>query len=97
VPYGRERDASAPLPRGRETLCPLPVRATIIGADARRVGRVDFFVAGRAVGSDLRAPYARTIARRHLRTKATLVRALVFLGDGQRVTLDRLARRCVRA
>ncbi|MEA2469213.1 MAG: hypothetical protein QOE38_211, partial [Thermoleophilaceae bacterium] len=70
-------------------------RATVFGADLRRVKRVSFRVGKRRAGTDRLRPFSRRLrvgsGRRGVR-----VRALVVLVDGRKVTLSRPVRPCSR-
>jgi N-acetylglucosamine-6-sulfatase len=70
------------------------VRATLAGADAQRIVRVEFRVGGRIARADVRAPFAATIQLKTLSRRGTTVRLRASLGDGHVVTYDRTIRRC---
>jgi hypothetical protein len=64
-------------------------RATLGGADARSVTRVDWFYRGRPAGADRRAPFSVTLPRAR-----GAIRANATLSDGRRATYDRVSAAC---
>jgi N-acetylglucosamine-6-sulfatase len=70
-----------------------PVAVRVAGAGAPRVFRVDFYAGSRRVAQDRRAPFAKAVPLRFLRS-ATGVRALAFLKDSRLATLDWRVRAC---
>jgi hypothetical protein len=70
--------------------------ASLDGADARLVARVDVAVGGIRRVIDVNAPYeAELRARLFLPSRfTTLVRARAYLADGRVVTYDRRVKRC---
>lgn len=70
-------------------------RATVFGADLRRVKRVSFRVGKRRAGTDRRVPFSRRL-RVGSGRGGVRVRALVVLLDGRKATLSRPVRPCSR-
>jgi hypothetical protein len=69
------------------------VRATVTGPDRGLVRRADFKLDGLRAGADRRAPFARTVSLVLVdRRRAHVIRAIVRLEDGTRVTLRRTLR-----
>ena len=66
--------------------------ARITGWDQRLVRYVDFVAAGRELARDEQAPFEQTLAPES--TSRTRLRAVAFLTDGRRVTLDKVAAPC---
>jgi hypothetical protein len=73
-----------------------PVRATVVGRDARHAAAATFFSRGRRVGGDRRRPLSRVVDRRRHRGRSHVhrVRARVRLDDGRRVRLVARYRAC---
>jgi N-acetylglucosamine-6-sulfatase len=69
------------------------VRVLLEGADVASVARADFFIRGRRVARDRKAPYRVVLAAQRFRT-ARVVRVRAVLGDGRMLTLQRVVRRC---
>jgi hypothetical protein len=106
--YRRPGTASAAPPPPREDAAPsarprlrlaatwrrCSVRVRLVGADRRRVRRVDLRARGRVVRRDARAPFALRVSARRARS----VRAVGILDDGTRVALRIPGRRarCTR-
>jgi hypothetical protein len=72
------------------------VRATVIGADARLIRRVDFQLGRRRVARDSRAPFSRRFRVGSGRF-AQRLRARVTLVDHRRLTLSRPVQPCAHA
>jgi N-acetylglucosamine-6-sulfatase len=72
------------------------LRARVTGAERRALERVDFFVRGRLVARDRRAPFVKRLRRRLRRGRRFRVRARAATVDGRLVTLDRRLRACRR-
>ena len=73
------------------------VRATLTGADRRAGQTAAFYVNGRHVATDRRAPFAVTLKRsRFPRARASLVRVRVGLTFDRLATVDRAVRACRR-
>ena len=65
------------------------VRADVAGADARWVSATSFYVAGRRVAADNRAPFAATLPQTLFQSPTATVRVRVRTTDGRGVTMTR--------
>jgi hypothetical protein len=83
---------------GKRPCAPRSVRASLGGADAKRIASAEFRLGGRTLGTDTRAPFARTIAlpRRRGRDRIHPIRARAKLVDGRERALRRDVRACPR-
>jgi hypothetical protein len=70
------------------------VRVSLAGADVRRITQVEFRVAGRRIGVDVSAPFARVVSPARLGRGGAAIRLRVWLTDGHVVTYDRRVRAC---
>lgn len=68
------------------------LRASISGADARQVKRVDFSLGRKRVARDRRSPFAARIRAR--KGRRVVVRAAIVLKDGRKTTLRARGRGC---
>jgi len=84
--------------RGKLRCAPGSVRASIGGADAKRIASAEFLRGGRSLGTDARAPFARTVrlVRSRGRDRVQPIRARAKLVDGRARTLRRDVRACPR-
>jgi hypothetical protein len=83
---------------GKLRCAPRSVRASIGGADARRIASAEFLLGRRRLGVDASPPFARTVKlpRRRGRDRIHAVRARVKLADGRTRGLRRDVRACPR-
>jgi N-acetylglucosamine-6-sulfatase len=79
--------------RGGRRCAQKPIRADVHGADAGKIVRVRFYVAGQHVADKSAPPFTRTLPYGLFRGK-TKVRARASLQDGRRMTIDRRVRSC---
>jgi arylsulfatase A-like enzyme len=91
---GVELALGARYRRGRGGCARSKVRLAVGGPAARRASQVHFYVDGRLVRRDARAPFTALVPRRLISRSGSAAHAVVTLVDSRRQTVSRLLRSC---